>query len=681
VNDGRDGPYIERRFTGGLVVSDIETSLRKHRAALSVGYDVAAWLGAYYFFVWLRFDAVAEAVPWQQVTAVALATVALYLAIAAVLRMHQGRFASASLEEMMLLGTVTLATGTVAFVLNLIAQWVPRSVPAGATLGALVLAAWGRALWRRLRERDAEGAKSEDAARVVVVGAGEAARDLIGSMLRDPLHQWRPVGLLDDDPYKRHRRIREVPVLGPIAKLGEEVRATGADTVVIAIPSASSETINRIRLAALEVDVAVKVLPSTTELLTHPVGIRDLRDINLNDVLGRNQLDTDIEAIAGYLTGRKVLVTGAGGSIGSELCRQIHRFKPAELMMLDRDESALHAVQLSIHGRALLDSDEVVLCDIRDQAAVDAIFAARRPDVVFHAAALKHLPMLEQYPAEAVKTNILGTRSVLDAAELVGVEKIVNISTDKAANPCSVLGYSKRIAERITAEHARKASGAYLSVRFGNVLGSRGSVLTSFAKQIAEGGPLTVTDPNVTRYFMTIEEACQLVIQAAAIGDPGEALVLDMGKPVRILDVARQLIEQSGTPVPIEYTGLRGGEKLHEELFGDDEPQDVRPQHPLVSHVPVPPVSDLEVYALPTCGDPDAVRLAMADMCVEVGEAAQMAHAADVVEVDEVLSTYSANRYRPSSMSASSGSNPLDLSFWRESELMAGRGASPLPAE
>jgi FlaA1/EpsC-like NDP-sugar epimerase len=274
--------------------------------------------------------------------------------------------------------------------------------------------------------------------------------------------------------------------------------------------------------------------------------------------------------------------------------------------------------------------------------------------------------MLEQYPAEAVKTNILGTRTVLDAAELVGVEKFVNISTDKAANPCSVLGYSKRIAERITAEHARSASGAYLSVRFGNVLGSRGSVLTSFAKQIAEGGPLTVTDPDVTRYFMTIEEACQLVIQAAAIGDPGEALVLDMGEPVRILDVARQLIEQSGTPVPIEYTGLRDGEKLHEELFGDEEPQDQRPQHPLVSHVPVPPVSDAEVHALPTCGDPEAVRLAMADMCVEVGE---------------VVDTYSPSRYVPSAVSASSGSNPLDLSFWRDSELFAGRGASPLPAE
>jgi FlaA1/EpsC-like NDP-sugar epimerase len=604
-----------------LNVSDLVPRLRRHRALLSIGFDVMAWLVAYSLAAWLRFDAVAEDVPWLRVTAVALAAVALYLVIATFLRLHQGRSNTASLEEMMRLGMVTLGSGFVVFTVNLFPQWVPRSVPAAAAFGALVLAAWGRALWRRLREKDDEGLKREGASRVVVVGAGEAGRELIGSMLRDPLHQWRPVGLLDDDPYKRHRRIRDVPVLGPIAKLGDEVRRTGADTVIIAIPSASSETINRIRLAALEAGVAVKVLPSTTQLLTDHVGIRDLRDINLSDVLGRKQLDTDIDAIAGYLTGRKVLVTGAGGSIGSELCRQIHRFRPAELMMLDRDESALHAVQLSIHGRALLDSDEVVLCDIRDQAAVNAIFAARRPDVVFHAAALKHLPMLEQYPAEAVKTNVIGTRAVLDAADLGGVEKFVNISTDKAANPCSVLGYSKRIAERITAARARGASGAYLSVRFGNVLGSRGSVLTSFAKQIAEGGPVTVTDPDVTRYFMTIEEACQLVIQAAAIGGPGEALVLDMGEPVRIVDVARQLIEQSGTPVQIEFTGLRAGEKLHEELFADDEPRDIRHEHPLVSHVPVPPVSDAEVRELPMSGDPAAVRLAMSALCV-AGDAA-----------------------------------------------------------
>ena len=298
--------------------------------------------------------------------------------------------------------------------------------------------------------------------------------------------------------------------------------------------------------------------------------------------------------------------------------------------MLDRDESALHAVQLFIQGHALLDSDEVVLCDIRDSAALNQIFLQRRPEVVFHAAALKHLPMLEQYPAEAVKTNIHGTRIVLDAAKRAGVDKFVNISTDKAADPCSVLGYSKRIAERITAQRAETADGAFLSVRFGNVLGSRGSVLTSFAKQIAEGGPVTVTDPEVTRFFMTIEEACQLVIQAAAIGNPGEALVLDMGDAVRITDVAQQLIEQSGTPVEIIYTGLREGEKMHEDLFGSDEPQDLRPAHPMVSHVPVPKVLDSEIDALPVTGTSDEIRRAMALLCVSQAPLAESPAAEEV---------------------------------------------------
>ncbi len=601
--------------SGEITVSDLVTQLRRRRAPIAIGFDVSAWLVAYAAFAWLRLDSDASRVPWSEVLAVAAVTATLYVVLSMPFRLHQGRARTASLEEMVMLGLLMGGVGGGVFVVNLATQWVPRSIPAGATLGALVLAAWARASWRTLQERDERTGPGEDTERTLVIGAGEAGRELITSMQRDPLHRYLPVGLLDDDPYKRHRRLRGVPVLGPAADLDKQVARTGATMIVIAIPSASAETINRLRLAALDAHVAVKVLPSTTQLLTDSVGIRDLRDINITDVLGRNQLDTDISSIADYLTGQKVLVTGAGGSIGSELCRQIHRFKPAELMMLDRDESALHAVQLSIHGRALLDSDDVILCDIRDEAAVRSVFATRQPDVVFHAAALKHLPMLEQYPAEAVKTNVIGTRTVLEAADLVGVGRFVNISTDKAANPSSILGYSKRVAECITAAQAQQAEGTYLSVRFGNVLGSRGSVLSSFARQIALGGPITVTDPEVTRFFMTIEEACQLVIQAAAIGGPGEALVLDMGEPVRIVDMAKQLIEQSGTPVRIEFTGLREGEKLHEELFGAGEPRDVRPRHPLVSHVPVPPIGDADVLALTRYVEPDDVRKALNEAC------------------------------------------------------------------
>lgn len=345
------------------------------------------------------------------------------------------------------------------------------------------------------------------------------------------------------------------------------------------------------------------------------------RDNHVFDLLGRRQLETDLDAIASYLAGKRVLVTGAGGSIGSELCRQIQHHQPGELMMLDRDESGLHAVQFSLHGRALLESAELILADLRDADEIHRIVRRRRPDVIFHAAALKHLTLLERYPGEALKTNIWGTQAILDAAR--DVERFVNLSTDKAAKPTSVLGYSKRITERLTAHAAGLYGGTFLSVRFGNVLGSRGSALTAFRAQVAAGGPITVTDPDVTRYFMTVQEAVQLVILAAAIGSGGEALVLEMGQPVRIADLARRLAEQSATPVDIVYTGLRPGEKLHEELFGPGE-LDVRPRHPLISHVTVPALDPVEVRSINPKAPTDLIIQRLAELCQAAREPAMV---------------------------------------------------------
>jgi FlaA1/EpsC-like NDP-sugar epimerase len=342
------------------------------------------------------------------------------------------------------------------------------------------------------------------------------------------------------------------------------------------------------------------------------VRFSDLRDLEVNDLLSRKPINTDVASIAGYLTGKNVLVTGAGGSIGAELCRQIHRFGPAELIMLDRDESALHAVQLSIYGRVQLDSPGIALADIRDIEVIRRVLAQRRPDVVFHAAALKHLPLLEQYPEEAWKTNVMGTMNVLDAARAVKVRQFINISTDKAANPSSVLGRSERIGERLVADAAMKTTGTFLSVRFGNVLDSRGSVLTTFAEQLSAGLPLTITHPDVTRFFMTISEAVQLVIQAAAIGRSGEALVLDMGRPERIVELAQTLMTVSGKRSEIIFTGLRSGEKLHEELFGAGE-DDRRPVHPAISQVPVPGLNPREVRAC-------AVRLGCASALLDLAD-------------------------------------------------------------
>jgi FlaA1/EpsC-like NDP-sugar epimerase len=586
--------------------------LRRFPFVVKAAYDAMAWVGATMVATTLRYTAPSEA-PWAHAGLIALALAGAYFLTGMAVHLHQGRARTGSLDEILLVACVASVSGAVVFAVNLRDISVARSVPVGATICFIVVAGFGRGVWRALLESHQLFAGPRAySQRTLVVGAGDASRDLVASMLRDPAGIWKPVGLLDDDRAKRHLRIRGVPVLGDTSAIHEIVESTDAEVVVVAIPSASSETLARIAAAGRAAGAEVKVLPSTSELLRDHVGIRDIRDINLVDVLGRKQVDTDVESIAGYLTGRRVMVTGAGGSIGSELCRQIARFGPSELIMLDRDESALHGVQLSLTGRALLDGRDVVLCDIRDAPTLTQLFLSRRPEVVFHAAALKHLPMLEQYPGEAVKTNVVGTHNVLCAADQAGVERLVNISTDKAANPSSVLGYSKRIAERLTAAHAHRVNGTYLSVRFGNVLGSRGSVLTAFAGQIAQGGPVTVTHPQVTRYFMTIEEACQLVVQAGAIGRPGEALVLDMGSPVKILDVARHLISQHAEAVEIEFTGLREGEKLHEELFASGEPRDVRPWHPLVSHVPVAPVALDVAEHLPTRGRRDDVITALA---------------------------------------------------------------------
>ena len=508
--------------------------LRRHRRAVATSFDAGVWLASFAFFAFLRFPDSAS-VPWGAVLLFAAAALVLHVVLGWSVGLHQGRARTGTLEEMVALGGVTMGVAGVLFFVNLGPIWVPRSAPVAAGFMALVVMAWARALWRGRHERHLVCVPRETTKAALVVGAGESGIALVASMLRDPAAEWRPVGLLDDDPALRHRRIKGVPVVGALEHMTAAVDDLGASTVVIAIPNADRATVGRIAGLARGCGADVKVLPTSTEQLADPVGIRDIRDINLNDVLGRHQLDTDVAAIAGCLTGRRVLVTGAGGSIGSELCRQIDRYQPAELIMLDRDESGLHAVQLSLSGRALLDSDDVVLADIRDREALVRIFRQRQPDVVFHAAALKHLPMLEQYPCEAVKTNVLGTVNVLDAAAACGVSSFINISTDKAANPSSVLGFSKRVTERLTAGHASTGPGSYLSVRFGNVIGSRGIGARHVRPADRQRGTGTVTDPDVTRFFMSIEEACQLVIQAAAIGSPGEVLVLDMGEPVSIV--------------------------------------------------------------------------------------------------------------------------------------------------
>lgn len=471
-------------------------------------------------------------------------------------------------------------------------QFGPRSL--AFTSGALaMLGMFGaRFVLRAARTRPDQVA--DDHKRVLVIGAGDGGRQVVRSLVRDRGARMHPVGILDDDPRKRRLRIEGVRVLGTRADLAEIATQTESTTVAIAIPSADAEMIKEVRDTSVNLGLDVKILPRTSELFGKADANR-LRSLDLADLLGRRPIELDRTAIAEHIQGRSVLVTGAGGSIGSELCRQIARFGPSKLLMLDRDESALHATQISVTGKGLLDDDSVVLADIRDLERMHEVFEDHRPEVVFHAAALKHLPLLEQYPMEAWKTNVLGTLNVLRAANAVGVRTFVNISTDKAANPSCVLGYSKRVTERLTADYAARDENTYVSVRFGNVLGSRGSVITAFTAQIEQGGPVTVTHPDVERYFMLIPEACQLVLQAAAIGRDGEVMVLDMGKPAKILDVAETLIEMSGRrDVDVVFTGLRPGEKMSEELFVPGESIKETAHH-LVSSVDVPRMYERDV--------------------------------------------------------------------------------------
>ncbi|MGY1724539.1 polysaccharide biosynthesis protein [Blastococcus sp. SYSU DS0533] len=543
-----------------------------------------------------RYEGDIGRIDTRGVVVIGLVGVLTYVALSPLLRLHHGRYPVGSVDELLALGLGVACAAGVQTLVNAVAG-VPRMVPLSTpAVGAVLAVALMTALRLAIRRQREGASRPRRAELTLVFGAGDAGHQLVTSMLTNPESPYLPVGLLDDDPRWRHARIRGVRMLGGRGDIGKAAAESGASSLIIALPSADSALIRDLSARAIEAGLTVKVLPPLAGLLDHRVGIRDVRDIDIADLLGRHQIDTNVGEIAGYLEGKRVLVTGAGGSIGSELCRQIHRFGPAELMMLDRDESALHAVSLSIHGEAQLHLPEAILADIRDGEALRELFLRRMPDVVFHAAALKHVNMLEQYPGEGWKTNVLGTRNVLEAATAVGVSHFINVSTDKAADPVNTLGRTKRMAERLTATYAQRTEGRYLSVRFGNVLGSRGSVLETFAAQIARGGPVTVTHPDVTRFFMTIPEAVELVIQAGAIGTGGEALVLDMGEPVRIADVAAQLIAMEGRPIPIMFTGLRPGEKLHEELFGKEE-LDSRPVHPLISHVPVPAVEgDLEAW-------------------------------------------------------------------------------------
>ncbi|MDH4344357.1 MAG: polysaccharide biosynthesis protein [Nitrospira sp.] len=423
------------------------------------------------------------------------------------------------------------------------------------------------------------------ARRVLIVGAGHAGELLVRDMLYDANYRSCPVGFVDDDPIKRKMNIHGIPVVGVISDIKKAAERLKVDEIIVAIPSGSTTVKQKILAASEGCSVPIKTLPDVKQLLGDPVSLQHVRPMSLEDLLQREPILTDRQKLHPFVAGKKLLVTGAGGSIGSELCRQIAQYNPQSLVLFERYENALHSLMLEL--KAAFPSVKIlpVIGDVAVPDRVSEVFQQCRPDIVFHAAAHKHVPLMELNPKEAIRNNILGTRVVAEAALKAGVDRFVLISTDKAVNPSSVMGATKRIAEHVMQEFQRTGLTKFTVVRFGNVLGSNGSVVPLFSEQIRKGGPVTVTHPDIRRFFMTIPEAVQLVLQASVMGQGGEVFVLDMGEQIKVVDLARNMIVLAGLvpgkDIDIAFTGLRPGEKLYEELFEDSE-QVVPTTHPKI---------------------------------------------------------------------------------------------------
>ncbi|MGQ9778254.1 MAG: polysaccharide biosynthesis protein [Bacillota bacterium] len=440
---------------------------------------------------------------------------------------------------------------------------------------SLVLIGGARAGIRLLGEFSAPK-KQKERKRLLIVGAGQAGALFLRELRLSPLKEvYEPVGFVDDDPAKQGRSLDGLPVLGDRTAIPVLVKEKGIEEVVIAIPSAPGTVIREIVALCQAVRLRPKILPGLCQFVEGRVSVKALREVALEDLLGRPPVNLDLDEIATYLRGERVLVTGAGGSIGAELCRQILRFAPESLLLLGHGEHSIYQIHLELSESFPQARLVPIIADIRDRERLQEVFAQHRPGVIFHAAAHKHVPLMEEAPAEAVKNNVFGTLNVAELAHEYGAKSFVLISTDKAVRPTSVMGATKRLAEIIVQDLARRSPTRFCAVRFGNVIGSRGSVVPLFQHQIARGGPVTVTDERMVRFFMTASEAASLVIQAGAMGKGGEIFVLDMGEPVRIIDLARELIRlaglEPGKDIEIVITGPRPGEKLFEEVLTAEE--------------------------------------------------------------------------------------------------------------
>lgn len=528
----------------------------------------AAWLGAY----WLRFNlgtippeflsGALQSLPW---------VLLIQAAVFWIFGLYRGVWRFASLPDLVRIGNAVLA-GTLLivmahFVINR-SIVLPRSVPVLFMGLQLLLLAGPRMLYRLLKDHRLNLRGGQ---RVLIVGADRAGEMLARDMLRDPSRAYCPAGFVDDKPRRQGSEVHGVPVLGVTEDIPRLVADRAIELVLLAVPTAGGKEMQRLVRLCESAGVAFRTVPQLGNLMAGQVSISQLRPVSIEDLLGRDPVTLDWDGIRAGLAGRCVLVTGAGGSIGSELVRQIAATGPARLILVDNGELNLYSIEMELLETCPGLRFSRYLLDVTDAAAVRTLFLSERPAMVFHAAAYKHVPLLEDQVRAAVRNNVLGTRIVAEAALEGGCERFVLISTDKAVHPANVMGATKRIAEGLCQALSRPGGTRFITVRFGNVLGSAGSVVPLFRRQIERGGPLTVTHPEIERFFMTIPEACQLIMQASAIGEGGEVFVLDMGEPVKIRYLAEQMIRFSGREpgrdIQIQYIGLRPGEKLYEELF------------------------------------------------------------------------------------------------------------------
>lgn len=554
------------------------------RTVSKFGIDLLLWTLATPLAFAIRLDPPYAAYYWRGMLLVLLVTLPFKAFAIATLRFHRRSWRKFGFRDLSVLAAGVGAVLVLSYVLRAVGGgWgvIPRSVPLIEAMAALLLLGSFRAFVRAQGERLVHrGDKGKTARRVLIAGAGESGTMIAREMLRHPQSLLVPVGFLDDDPGKRNQSFLGLKVLGTRNELAAVAEKEAIDELIIAIPSAGGNVIRSYVEAARAAELPSRTIPAIHDLLSGRVSISQLRKVNLEDLLRREPVKLQTGEIASYLKGRRVLVTGAGGSIGSEVVRQVARFRPSSIVLLGRGENSIFLIEQEMKREMPGICVHPVICDVRDEDKLRQVFDLYVPEVVFHAAAHKHVPLMEQNPDQAVFNNVGGTRNLARLALEYGVQRFVNISTDKAVNPTSVMGASKRAAEHVvygTAQEAGKGQ-SFVSVRFGNVLGSRGSVVPSFQRQIAAGGPITVTSPDMKRYFMTIPEAAQLVLQAGALGSNGAVYVLDMGEPVRIIDLARDLILLSGLEpgkdIEIAFSGTRPGEKLFEELLTAEEGTD-----------------------------------------------------------------------------------------------------------